>query len=81
MVELSSVVSVVSAVDLNESQVLTLKGVLSKKLNRDIDLALTIDRSAIGGLRIVADGYLVDLTIRKHLEDLKETLLTRIERI
>jgi F0F1-type ATP synthase delta subunit len=47
-----------------------MKTVLSKKLNKDVDLSLKIDPTIIGGPYILVDGYYLDWTVKTRLRDL-----------
>ena len=63
--------SVTSAIELDEGQISTLKDLLSKKLNKHVEVSLKVDPSVIGGLYILVDGYFIDRTIKKRLYDMK----------
>jgi len=65
---------VVSAVMLSEDQLSVLKNVLSKKLNKQVEISAKVDSSLIGGLYIHVDGYLIDHTVKKQLSDLKDSI-------
>jgi F-type H+-transporting ATPase subunit delta len=64
--------NVVSAEELDNAQVTALKGTLSKKLGKQVELTLQVDPSLIGGLYIYADGHYMDYTIKKQLIDMKK---------
>lgn len=66
--------TVVSAAALDEKQLATLKDMLSKKLNKRVELVSNVDPSVIGGLYIHVDGYLLDNTVKKRLLDMKHTI-------
>jgi len=64
--------NVTSAIELNEGQISALKELLSKKLNKHVEISLKVDPSVIGGLYIHVDGYfIVDQTMKKRLHDMK----------
>jgi len=65
---------VVSPVPLDSAQVSKLAAVLSKKLNKEVDVAVVVDPSQIAGLSIYADGYLIDRTVKTMLRDMKDVL-------
>ena len=67
--------SVVSAVELGETQIAGLKTLLEKKLGKKVDISAKVDESVIGGFYILTDGYFIDRTIRKQLHDLKASLM------
>ena len=60
-----------SGVMLTEDQMQTLKAMLSKKLNKHVDISLKVDPSIISGLYIHVDGFLIDRTVKKQLRDMK----------
>ena len=55
---------------LSGKQLAEMKKTLSKKLNKDVEISLTIDPLVIGGPYIFADGYYLDWTVKKRLRDL-----------
>jgi len=55
---------------LNGKQIAEIKKTLSKKLNKNVEIKLTIDTTVIGGPYIFADGYYLDWTVKKRLRDL-----------
>lgn len=67
-------VYVTSAVMLTENQISALKNLMSKKLGKQVEISPEIDSSLIGGLSIRFDGIVLDCTVKKQLQDLKENL-------
>ena len=65
---------VVSAVPLSDEQANKLTEVLSRKLNKQVDVTVLVDPSQIAGLSIHVDGYFLDRTVKTMLKDLKETV-------
>lgn len=63
--------SVISAVELRPPQVSALKDILSKKLDKQVDVKTEVDPSVIGGFYIQVDGYFIDRTVQKQLHDMK----------
>jgi len=61
---------VLSAAPYDEKQAETLTRVLSKKLNKNVELSLNVDPSVIGGPYIYADGYYIDWTVKTRLREL-----------
>jgi len=61
---------VMSASVLDDSQTASIKEILSKKLNKDVQLSLKVDPTVIGGPHIYVDGYYIDWTVRTRLRDL-----------
>ena len=72
------VANIVSAAELNESQISAIKKVLSKKLGKEVEISSKTDHSLIGGFYINVEGCLVDCTIKKHLRNLKEFIKKEI---
>lgn len=66
--------SVVSATPLSQRQIDRIKDMLSKKLDKQVDIQATTNPALIGGLYIHVDGYLIDRTIRKQLNDMRESI-------
>ena len=65
---------VTTASPYNEQQAESLRVILSEKLNKHIDLDLKVDPSLIGGPYIFVDGYYIDWTVKKRLQDLTGSL-------
>jgi F-type H+-transporting ATPase subunit delta len=65
---------VTSAGPLNGEQVSALQKLLSAKLDKQVDVAVKVDPELIGGVSIYVDGYLIDRTLKKKLNDLKLNL-------
>jgi len=61
---------VLSAAPYDENQAEALRGMLSEKLDKHVELDLKVDPSVIGGPYIYVDGYYVDWTIKRRLRDL-----------
>jgi len=61
---------VLSATELRENQVAKLRGVLSQKLDKDVEVSLKVDPSIIGGQHIDVDGYYINWTVKNRLRDL-----------
>jgi len=66
--------AVVSAAVLDDGQLAALKDLLTKKLNKQVKISAKVDSSLIGGLYIYVDGRLIDYTIKKQLNDLKDSI-------
>jgi len=64
--------TVLSAAELDETQVAEIKKLLSGKLDKDVSVALKIDPSAIGGQFIHVDGYYLDRTLKSQLRDMTD---------
>jgi len=76
MIDLSNKTKVYisSAVKLQRYQVLNLKKVLVKKLNRPVEIVEKIDPTLIGGFYLQVQDRLIDRSLRKQLNDLKVAL-------
>ena len=66
--------TVVCAAPLDKSQILKLEKLLSKKLDKRVSVSVQVDPSVIGGMCIRADGYFLDMTVKKRLSDMKASL-------
>jgi F-type H+-transporting ATPase subunit delta len=63
---------IVSAVPLTEGQLASLAALLTRKLNKIVDVQVVVDPAVIGGFSIQADGFFVDRTLRYLLRTMKE---------
>lgn len=52
-----------------------IEGVLTERLKKKVMLTVFEDKSLIAGLKLVLDGTVIDGTIRKQLDIIKETIL------
>ena len=66
--------NVVSATELSEKQITALEKLLSKKLNKQVEVSLKIDPTVVGGLYIQADSYFLDRTIKKQMLEMKDSI-------
>ncbi len=69
-----TVALVTSAVPMKETEMVVLQALLEKKTGRKIKLRCTVDPSLIGGLRVEADGWVADGSIRNKLQQIKEVM-------
>ncbi len=67
-------VDLVAARDISAEQQSELGRVLSRKLNRQVNLNLSVDQSLIGGVLIRAGDTIIDGSIRGRLNKLAESL-------
>ena len=58
------------ASEVDETQLAQMKKTLTAKLNKDVEISLKIDPSIIGGPYILVDGYYIDWTVKKRMNDL-----------
>lgn len=66
---------VYSAAALSENQLSAIKEKLSANLNKQVNIQTEVDKNLIGGVKISVDGHVIDGTIKKQLDDLKDSLL------
>ena len=64
---------VVSAMALTDAQADELCKILSKKLNKEVEITVVVDPTQIAGLSIHVDGYFLDRTIKTMLRDMKDS--------
>ncbi len=62
-------------VALTETQLSSIKARLSQYMNKQVEIQFELQTDLIGGLRIIADGKIMDGTIKKQLDDMKTQLL------
>jgi len=65
---------VVSAVKLRPEQVSALHDVLRRKLEKTVDMTVTVDPALIGGFYLNVDGHTVDSSVRRRLQDMKRSI-------
>ena len=68
---------VVSATALDNKQIAELKAILSKKLEKQVEVSCKVDPSLIGGPYIRADGYFIDRTVKTRLRDMTASMKER----
>ncbi|HKZ35359.1 MAG TPA: F0F1 ATP synthase subunit delta [Patescibacteria group bacterium] len=64
-----------SPVKLEPSQISAIRQILSKNFKRPIQVKTRIDKSIIAGFIIEIDGKLIDASLDKELETVKEQML------
>jgi len=65
---------VLSAAPYDDDQANSLKSMLSKKLNKHVELNMKVNPALIGGPYIFVDGYYIDWTLKKKMQDLTSGL-------
>ncbi|MGI5935871.1 MAG: ATP synthase F1 subunit delta [Oscillospiraceae bacterium] len=65
---------VVSPAPLREEQILALRGLLARKLGREVDIQTQVDPALIGGFYVHVGSRLIDLTVRSRLNNMRENL-------
>jgi F-type H+-transporting ATPase subunit delta len=68
------VVKVYSAVTLSTEQQAKLESKMEKMLGKKISMAIRIDPSLLGGLRIIAGHTVIDNSIKTRLADMKKNI-------
>jgi len=63
-----------AAKELDAAQTAKLKEMLEKKLGKQIDIQVDIDPAVIGGFSVFVDGFLIDRTVKKQLQDMKTSI-------
>ena len=63
--------TVYSVVPLDDARIQELEGEVSKLLRKKVKLTNELDPKLIGGIKILAEGKLLDLSIRKRFDDLE----------
>ena len=66
---------ILSAFELLENQKVSIKGRLEKKFNKKVVLSCIVDKTLIGGVTIIIGDYVVDGSIKRNLEVLKNSIL------
>lgn len=65
----------VSAVPLEEKQISALAEEAGRMFSKNVELENVVDPSIIGGVRVYIEGRMIDASIRKKLDDLKERIV------
>ena len=65
---------VVSAVPLRDDQQTRLADLLSRKLDKQVNVNVKVNPAVIGGLYISVDGYFIDRTIKTRLQEMKSEM-------
>ncbi len=60
---------------LSENQINNIKNTLSKNLNKQVLVETKVEPNLIGGICIKVDGKIIDTSIKKQLQDMKNNLL------
>jgi len=62
--------NVSTAAELTDEQITEMRNMLSKQLDKTVEISLKVDPTVIGGPYIFVDGYYLDWTVKKRLRDL-----------
>ena len=63
-----------SVIELNEEQISRIEQVISKKLDKKVELKNEINSSLIGGVKVVINDMVFDGSITNRIESLKNSL-------
>ena len=66
---------VVSAAKLDEMQILEIRRLLARKLGKEATISLEVDPSLVGGFAIYVDGHTVDGTVKRRLQDMRDSIV------
>ena len=69
-----SVARVLSAVPLKEAEAVAIRQELEKRFGKAISIQCEVDPSLIGGVRVEAEGRVIDGSIRNKLEQIKDVM-------
>lgn len=69
-----AVAEVVSAIPLNEQQIARLSQALSTRTGKNVSVKVSVDPSILGGIVATVGDTVIDGSIRRRLEQLRETL-------
>ena len=65
-----------SAFELVEEQQVSIKDKLEKKFRKKVVLSCVVDKNLIGGIKIIIGDHVIDGSIKRNLEVLKNSILT-----
>lgn len=69
---------VISAVELTQQQLADIEARLIRMFQKQIDMTATVDPSILGGLRIIVGSTVLDNTIKRKLQDMKNIVYTGV---
>ncbi len=64
-----------SSIPLEAGAVSRIRAHLRRKMGREIDLRVEVDKGLGGGIQVIVDNVIIDGSIKRRLEELKEKLL------
>ena len=67
-------VEIITAVPLSEDQLYRLQIEIIQKVHRQLDVTVTVDPSLLGGIRILVDNSVVDYSVKRKLQDIKQAI-------
>ncbi len=69
-----TLVNVTSAVPLKEAEAVALRQKMERRIGHEVTLKCRVDPALIGGIRVEADGLVIDGSIRNKLEQIKDVI-------
>ena len=72
--ESTATANIISAEQLPDAQLQSIQAALQQRLGKTVSLEVTIDPSLIGGAMIRVDDWVIDGSIKSHLQHLSATL-------
>jgi len=67
-------VEIITAAPLSDDQLYRLQLEIIQKVHRQLDVKVTVDPSLLGGLRILVDNSVVDYSVKRKLNDIKQAI-------
>lgn len=67
-------VRVTSAVPLNDGEKARLSASLARRIGKKVELSYTVDPALLGGVRVETDGLVLDGSIKRRLQSIKEVM-------
>ena len=71
--------SVVSAVELSESEKKSLKETIEKELNKSVSLEFNVDPNVIGGVEAKVGSYVFEDSVQSHMQQLNDFITRRVQ--
>lgn len=68
---------VVSAKELTEKQIESIRSILSKQFDMTVEIKVSVDPELIGGFYVLANGHIFDGTVKSDLNNMKRMLKER----
>ncbi len=69
------IAQVYSAIPLSKERIEKIKSELQNKLQKQVEIHTVVDKTLLGGIRILIDGFVIDRSVRTSLSNLRNQLL------
>lgn len=69
--------NIISAISLDEIQTNSIKKLIENRFNCELEFNFDVDSSLIAGIKVIVDGEVIDNSLSKNFNDLKNSLLER----